>query len=103
MVSNTLNNLSGTSDPLISYCFFLACLAKAVELCVPGADIATVCATIDAMIEDEVKKTFASKKSKKLERGIAFPTTISVNHIMGYYSPLVDESTQLADGDVAKM
>jgi hypothetical protein len=44
-------------------------------------------------IEDEVKKVFNSKKTKKLERGIAFPTCISVNHIVGHYSPLVDEST----------
>jgi len=55
------------------------------------------------MIEEEVKKTFASKKSKNLERGISFPTCISVNHIMGHYSPLVDESTQLQEGDVAKI
>lgn len=73
----------------------LVCLAKAKELAVPGADISTICSTVDAMIEEEVKKTFASKKSKNLERGIAFPTCISVNHIMGHYSPLVDESTQL--------
>lgn len=81
----------------------LACLAKAVELAVPGADIATICQTVDTMIEEEVKKTYASKKSKNLERGIAFPTCISVNSVMGHYSPLVDESTQLAEGDVAKM
>ena len=55
------------------------------------------------MIEEEVKKTFASKKSKNLERGIAFPTCISVNHVMGHFSPLLDESAQLQDGDVAKM
>ena len=78
-------------------------MAKAAELCVPGADIATICNTVDAMIEEEVKKTFASKKSKKLERGIAFPTCISVNHIMGHFSPLLDESALLQDGDVAKM
>jgi len=79
------------------------CLAKASELCVPGADIATICNTIDTMIEEEVKKTFSSKKSKNLERGIAFPTCISVNNVMGHYSPLVDESTQLEEGDVAKI
>ena len=45
----------------------------------------------------------SSKKSKHLERGIAFPTCISVNHVMGHYSPLVDESSTLEDGDVAKM
>lgn len=79
------------------------CLAKAAELAVPGADIATICQTVDAMIEEEVKKTFASKKSKNLERGIAFPTCISVNHVMGHYSPLMDESQVLAEGDVAKI
>lgn len=78
-------------------------MAKAKELAIPGADIATICQTIDGMIEEEVKKTFASKKSKNLERGIAFPTCISVNHIMGHFSPLMDESVILAEGDVAKM
>lgn len=81
----------------------LECLAKAVELAVPGADIATICATVDTMVEEEVKKTFASKKSKHLERGIAFPCCISVNNVMGHFSPFTDESTQLADGDIAKM
>jgi len=55
------------------------------------------------MIEEEVKRTFSSKKSKHLERGIAFPTCISVNNVMGHYSPLLDESTVLAEGDVAKI
>ena len=70
----------------------LAAIVKAKELAIPDADIYTICATVDAFIEDEVKKVFASKKSKKLERGIAFPTCISVNHVMGHYSPLKDES-----------
>ena len=83
------------TPPLIILISLLACLAKAVELAIPGADIATICNTIDAMIEEEVKRTFSSKKSKHLERGIAFPTCISVNHVMGHYSPLLDESTVL--------
>ena len=81
----------------------LAALAKAKELAIPGADIHSVCKEIDTYIEEEVKKVLNGKKSKKLERGIAFPTTVSVNHIMGHYSPLEDESTKLAEGDVAKM
>lgn len=83
--------------------FLLAALKKAVELAVPGADIYTICSTVDRYIEDELKQVFNSKKSKKLERGIAFPTTISCNELMGHFSPLADESVQLADGDVAKM
>ena len=39
----------------------------------------------------------------KLERGVAFPTCVSVNYIMGHYSPMKDESTTLAEGDVAKI
>lgn len=81
----------------------LEALKKAVTLCVDGADIYTVCQTVDAQIEAEVNKTFQSKKAKKLERGIAFPACISVNNIMGHYSPLADESSALKNGDVAKM
>jgi methionine aminopeptidase len=62
-----------------------------------------VCQEGDAFIEEELKKIFNNKKSKKLERGIAFPTCISVNHIMGHYSPMGDESFVLQEGDVAKI
>jgi len=54
-------------------------------------------------MEEELKKVFTNKKSKKLERGIAFPTCVSVNHIMGHYSPMQDESTKLEEGDLAKI
>ena len=46
---------------------------------------------------------FNNKKSKKIERGIAFPTCISINNFCGHVSPLVDESMPLAEGDVAKI
>jgi methionine aminopeptidase len=50
-----------------------------------------------------LKKVFNNKKSKKLERGVAFPTCISVNNIMGHFSPMKDESLALSEGDVAKI
>ena len=52
---------------------------------------------------EELKKVFNNKKSKKLERGIAFPTCVSVNHILGHFSPTKDESDTLKEGDVAKI
>lgn len=55
------------------------------------------------MIETDVKATFNNKKAKKMERGIAFPCCISVNNVMGHYSPLADESASLAEGDVCKI
>ena len=80
-----------------------AALAKVLGLCVPGADIYKVCQETDLFIEEELKKIFNNKKSKKLERGIAFPTCISVNNICGHFSPMADESVLLLEGDVAKI
>ena len=67
-------------------------LKKAIELAVPDADIHAVCMAIDKLMEEELKKVFSNKKSKKLERGIAFPCCISVNNTAGHFSPLPDES-----------
>jgi len=78
-------------------------LKKAKELLVPGADVYTVCQAVDKVIDEECGKVFNSKKTKKLERGIAFPCCISVNNVVGHYSPLVDETTTLKEGDVAKV
>ena len=80
-----------------------AALKKAISLCVVNGDIHTICVTVDKFMEDELKKVFSNKKSKKLERGIAFPCCITVNHLCGHYSPLPDESSQLNEGDVAKI
>ena len=80
-----------------------AALLKVISLCVPGADIYTVCQEGDKFIDEELKKVFNNKKSKKLERGVGFPTCVSVNHVMGHYSPMQDESTQLQEGDLAKI
>ncbi len=54
-------------------------------------------------MDEELRKVFNNKKSKKLERGIAFPTCISVNNVMGHYSPMKDDSSLLKEGDVAKI
>lgn len=72
-------------------------------MAVPGSDISTICTEVDKFMDEELKKVFNNKKSKKLERGIAFPTCISVNHIFGHYSPMSDESTKLEEGDLAKI
>ena len=70
-----------------------AALLKVISLCVTGADIYTVCQEGDKFMEEELRKVFNNKKSKKLERGIAFPTCVSVNHVMGHFSPMKDESS----------
>lgn len=62
-----------------------------------------MCQQTDAFVEAEVAKVFNSKKTKKLERGIAFPTCVSCNNVVGHFSPFADDSKVLAAGDVAKI
>jgi len=41
----------------------------------------------------------------KVDKGVSFPTSISVNHCVGHFSPLVDDNDQtvLQEGDIAKI
>lgn len=73
------------------------------KLCVAGADIASICSEGDKRIEESAAKVYSSKKSKVTEKGIAFPTCISVNEVCGHFSPLKDESKVLADDDLVKI
>lgn len=40
---------------------------------------------------------------KKIERGVAFPTCISVNNTVCHFSPLASDETVLEEGDMLKM
>jgi len=88
---------------ILIFCDVLAALEKAIGMCVPDADVSTVCGTIDEYIFEELTKVFSNKKSKKLERGIAFPCCLSVNEVAGHYSPCPDDSTKLNNGDLVKI
>jgi curved DNA binding protein len=48
-------------------------------------------------------KVFSNKKSKKLDRGIAFPTCLSVNEVMAHFSPIADDSQKLKNEDLVKI
>lgn len=52
---------------------------------------------------DHVGGGKAKSMYKKYERGIAFPTCISVNNHVQYVSPLPDSDYTLQPGDVVKM
>jgi len=80
-----------------------AALEKAIGLAVADADVSTICGTIDSYIQEELLKVFSNKKSKKLERGIAFPTCLSINEIMGHFSPCPDDSQKLKNEDLVKI
>jgi curved DNA binding protein len=79
-------------------------LEQVVKDCVADADIATLCGAGDQTMIDETGKLYNKKvKDKKIEKGIAFPTCISVNEICGSFSPFKGESRQLKAGDLVKV
>jgi len=43
----------------------IVALEKAISLCVDGADVSTICGTVENFIEEELQKVFSNKKSKK--------------------------------------
>merc|ERR1719277_1129277 len=55
-------------------------------------------------MEDETGKLYNKKvKDKKIEKGVAFPTCVSVNELVGHFSPLKGESRKLKEGEVVKV
>ncbi len=71
-----------------------------IAQCVAGKKVVDICEFGDTVI---VAQCAASFKSKKVEKGVAFPTCLSVNEVVCHYSPLAAESTTLAEGDIVKM
>lgn len=78
-------------------------LKELCEKCVPGADIADLCNFGDAAIGAKVSEIFKKEKDKKIEKGVAFPTCISVNECCGNFSPFKSESKELQEGDLTKI
>ena len=71
-----------------------------ISQCVVGAKVSDICAGGNAVINGKCQQVY---KSKKIEKGIAFPTCISVNNCVCHYSPLPNESVTLAAGDIVKI
>ena len=40
---------------------------------------------------------------RKIERGVAFPTCLSVNNVVCHFSPLASDEAVLEEGDILKM
>ena len=81
-------------------------LAAVLAVCVPGKLCVELCNTGDDYINEAVSKIYNQKKDGKklVEKGIAFPTCISVNNCVGHYSPLVSEDkVTLVEGDLVKI
>ncbi|KPI88642.1 hypothetical protein ABL78_2246 [Leptomonas seymouri] len=84
-----------------------AVLTMLTEACVPGANTKTLCDMGDDEVMKRLKGLFMKTKDaegKRLTRGIAYPTNISVNEVLCNDSPFrVEEGTVLKGGDVVKL
>jgi len=74
-------------------------VAKVVSQLQPGASILKLAEASDAFILAEL----GTLVKKDTEKGIAFPTCISVNHVVGHFSPEPEDKDVLVDGDVVKI
>jgi len=69
----------------------------------PGASIVNICKFGDDVV---TRSTASIYRNKKIEKGIAFPTCVSVNECVCHNSPLESEAAQhppLEEGDVVKI
>uniref|UniRef100_A0A3P9IQJ9 Proliferation-associated 2G4, a n=1 Tax=Oryzias latipes TaxID=8090 RepID=A0A3P9IQJ9_ORYLA len=77
-------------------------LRLVMEAAKPGVSVISLCEKGDAYIMAETGKVF--KKEKEMKKGIAFPTSISVNNCVCHFSPLKsDPDYTLKDGDLVKI
>ena len=70
--------------------------------CKTGKNVYDICVWGDMVIKKQLEKVY--KSDKKMQKGIAFPTCISVNECVCHFCPLEkDEKMVLKDGDVVKI
>ncbi|KAH7930208.1 proliferation-associated protein 1 [Leucogyrophana mollusca] len=82
-------------------------MKKLIELSVEGAKIIDICIEGDKLIEEGTGAVYNKLiKGIKVTKGLAFPTSVSVNNTVAHFSPLASDplsSQALAKGDVVKL
>jgi curved DNA binding protein len=77
-------------------------MTQLIEFIQPEKDVIEICTYGDQLIEEAVMKKHS--KVKKPNKGIAFPTCVSVNNCAGHFSPIPGEKSVIIKvGDVVKI
>jgi len=80
---------------------------KLLDLCVEGAVVIDLCIEGDKLLEQGTGLVYnKAVKGVKVNKGVAFPTCISVNNAVAHFSPLASDpqaSQVLAKDDVVKV
>ena len=69
-------------------------LEGVISQCVADKKVSEICAFGNLVVEAQCKNIF---KGKKIEKGLAFPTCVSVNECVCHNSPIPEESGTLKD------
>ncbi|XP_021744726.1 ERBB-3 BINDING PROTEIN 1 [Chenopodium quinoa] len=77
-------------------------LQLVVAECKPKAKIVDLCEKGDNFIREQTANMYKNVK-KKIERGVAFPTCLSVNNVVCHFSPLASDDSVLEEGDLVKI
>jgi len=77
-----------------------AALKFVTEKCVEGAKVVDVCDAGDSYIKEATGKIY---NKGKIEKGIGFPTCLSIGNVVGHFSPLGTDETTLKAGDFVKI
>ncbi|XP_068669097.1 ERBB-3 BINDING PROTEIN 1-like [Aristolochia californica] len=95
-----------SSDVVNKYKSAAEIVNKALQLvlseCKPKAKIVDVCEKGDAFIREQTGSMYKNTK-KKIERGVAFPTCISINNTVCHFSPLASDETVMEENDIVKI
>ncbi|RIB04829.1 peptidase M24, structural domain-containing protein [Gigaspora rosea] len=77
-----------------------AVLPQIISRIVPGASVSELCKYGDQLIFSHTSKVY---NKNKVEKGVALPTMICVNHCLQYFSPLPENDIILQHGDLVKV
>ncbi|GLT92720.1 hypothetical protein SLE2022_105440 [Rubroshorea leprosula] len=77
-------------------------LQLVIKECKPKAKVVDLCEQGDSYIREQTGNMYKNVK-RKIERGVAFPTCISVNNTVCHFSPLASDESVLEEGDIVKI
>eukprot|EP00054_Salpingoeca_dolichothecata_P002407 m.22680 g.22680 ORF g.22680 m.22680 type:complete len:332 (-) comp12980_c0_seq1:48-1043(-) len=70
------------------------------DLCLPATRVGQLCDFADQLLKEKLLEVF---KNGDTPKGQAFPICVSVNNCVGFYSPGLDDTLELAAGDLIKI
>ncbi|XP_024521571.1 ERBB-3 BINDING PROTEIN 1 [Selaginella moellendorffii] len=70
--------------------------------CKAGTKVVELCDRGDSYIKTQTASVYKNAK-KKIDKGVAFPTCVSLNNTVCHFSPLAGDETALSEGDIVKI